>query len=53
MEESIVSDGEGEPVAKFHQIGENFTDITGAGPFLINFSGLEMGDGSETLFVKV
>ena len=38
---------------KFHRIGEKFTDVTGAGPFLINFRGLEMGDGSETLFMKV
>ena len=38
---------------KFHRIGDKFTDVTGAGPFLINFRGLEMGDGSETLFMKV
>ena len=49
-----VAEGEVEETeAKFRQIGEKFSDITKAGPFLINFRGLEMGDGSETLFVKV
>ena len=38
---------------RWKNIGEKFTDVTGAGPFLINFRGLEMGDGSETLFMKV
>ena len=49
-----VDEGEVEETEqKFHRIGEKFTDVTGAGPFLINFRGLEMGDGSETLFMKV
>ena len=49
-----VDEGEVEETEqKFRRIGEKFTDVTGAGPFLINFRGLEMGDGSETLFMKV
>ena len=49
-----VTEGEVEETeAKFCQIGEKFTEVTRAGPFLINLRGLEMGDGSETLFVKV
>ena len=47
VEEGEVEETEG----KFRRIGEKFTDVTGAGPFLINFRGLEMGDGSETLFM--
>ena len=39
-----VSEGEVEETEqKFHLIGDKFTDVTGAGPFLINFRGLEMG----------
>ena len=38
---------------KFQRIGDRFTDVTGAGSFLINFKGLEMGDGSDIIFMKV
>ena len=49
-----VDEGEVEETEqKFRRIGEKFTDVTGAGPFFINFRGLVMGDGSETLFMKV
>ena len=39
---------------KFQRIGDRFTDVTGAGSFLINFKGLEMGDGDgDIIFMKV
>ena len=39
---------------KFQRIGDRFTDITGTGSFLVNFKGLELGDGgSDNIFIKV
>ena len=38
---------------KFKRVGEKFTDLTSPGSFLLNLKGLEMGDGSQVLFVKV
>ena len=50
---NVTEDEVEETEVKFRQIGERFTDVTRAGPFLLNLRGLEMGDGSETLFVKI
>ena len=39
---------------KFQRIGDKFIDVRGAGPFLINFKGLEMWDGeSDIIFMKI
>ena len=38
----------------FRRAGDRFTDITGEGPFIIGFRGLEQGDGEELpVFMKV
>ena len=31
----------------FRRAGDRFTDVTGEGPFIIGFKGLEVGDGEE------
>ena len=38
---------------RFKRVGEKFTDLTSPGSFLMNLKGLEMGDGSQVLFMKV
>ena len=38
---------------RFNRVGEKFTDLTSPGSFLMNLKGLEMGDGSQVLFMKV
>ena len=50
---NITKDEVEEAEMKFKRIGEKFTDMTSPGSFLLNLRGLEMGDGSEVLFVKV
>ena len=50
---NITKDEVEEAEMKFKRVGEKFTDMTSPGSFLLNLRGLEMGDGSEVLFVKV
>ena len=50
---NITEDEVEEAETKFKRIGEKFTDMTSPGSFLLNLRGLEMGDGSEVLFVEV
>ena len=39
---------------KFKRVGDWFSDITGKGPFLCNFKGLELDDGgTDTIYMKV
>ena len=39
---------------KFQRAGDRFSDITGKGPFLCNFRGLDLGDGgSDAIYMKV
>ena len=39
---------------KFQRVGDRFTDTMGTGSFLVNFKGLELGDGvSDTILMKV
>ena len=50
---NIMKDEVEEAEMKFKRVGEKFTDMTFPGSFLLNLHGLEMGDGSQVLFVKV
>ena len=52
MEEPNLREVE-EAEMKFKRVGEKFTDMTSPGSFLLNLRWLEMGDGSQVLFVKV
>ena len=50
---NILEEEVEEAEMKFRRVGEKFTDLTSPGSFLLNLKGLEMGDGSQVLFVKV
>ena len=50
---NILEEEVEEAEMKFRRVGEKFTDLKSPGSFLLNLKGLEMGDGSQVLFVKV